>query len=115
MDEANKESYRTFLSTSRDVNEDMINYWAEKIVLKSLEINKPLKEVTILVKWITYRKWVKELYHSRNFALAKLLKEKWLNLKVYDEMYSEKETKELDFEYAESGDIEFDCFSLELK
>jgi len=50
MDEANKESYRTFLSTSRDVNEDMINYWAEKIILKALEIDKPLKDVNILVK-----------------------------------------------------------------
>ncbi len=115
MDEANKESYRKFLSTSRDVNEDMINYWAEKIILKALEINKPLKEVSILVKGITYRKWVKELYHSRNFALAKLLKEKWLNLFVYDEMYSPEELKELWFNYWKKGDIEFDCFSLELK
>jgi len=115
MDETNKESYRTFLSTSRDVNEDMINYWAEKIVLKSLEINKPLKEVSILIKWITYRSWVKELYHSRNHALAKLLKAKWLNLFVYDEMYDEGELNDLWFKSWNSGDIEFDCFSLELK
>ncbi len=115
MEEANKESYRTLLNTSRNVNEDMINYWAEKIVLKALEINKPLKEVIILVKWITYRKWVKELYHSRNLALAKLLKRKWLNLKVYDEMYNKNEIKELGFEYWEKWDIEFDCFNLELK
>ena len=115
MEEANKESYRTFLNTSRDVNEDMINYWAEKIVLKALEIDKPLKEVSILIKWITYRSWVKELYHSRNHALAKLLKTKGLNLFVYDEMYSEDEIKKLWFSYWKSGDIEFDCFSLELK
>ncbi len=115
MDEANKESYRTFLSTSRDVNEDMINYWAEKIILKALEIDKPLKDVNILVKWITYRSWVKELYHSRNHALAKLLKNKWLNLFVFDEMYSESEINELWFNYGKNGDIEFDCFSLELK
>jgi UDP-N-acetyl-D-mannosaminuronic acid dehydrogenase len=50
MEEVNKESYRTFLNTSRDVNEDMINYWAEKIILKALEINKPLSEVSILIK-----------------------------------------------------------------
>lgn len=115
MDALNKESYRTFLSISRDVNENMINYWAEKIVLKALEINKPLKEVSILVKWITYRQWVKELYHSRNHALAKLLKTKGLNLFVSDEMYSEAEINELWFNYATNSDIEFDCFSLELK
>ena len=115
MEEANKESYRTFLNTSRDVNEDMINYWAEKIILKALEINKPLSKVSILIKWITYRKWVKELYHSRNHALAKLLKSKWVNLFVFDEMYSESEINELWFNYVKSADIEFDCFSLELR
>jgi len=115
MDEINKESYRTFLSTSRDVNEYMINYWAEKIILKALEIDKPLKDISILVKWITYRSWVKELYHSRNLALAKLLKEKWLNLFVFDEMYSKSEINELWFNYKTSGDIEFDCFILKLK
>lgn len=115
MDWKNKESYRTFLSTSRDLNENMVYYWAEKIVLKALEINKPLKEVIILIKWITFRKWVKELYHSKNFALAKILKEKGLNLKIFDEMYSEEEINKLWFEYGESGDIEFDCFTLKIK
>jgi len=115
MEAKNKENYRILHQTARDVNEDMINYWAEKIILKALEINKQLKDVEILLKWITYRKWVKELYHSRNFALAKLLKEKWLNLKVYDEMFTKEEIENLWFEYGESGDIEFDCFSLELK
>jgi UDP-N-acetyl-D-mannosaminuronic acid dehydrogenase len=93
----------------------MINYWAEKIILKALEINKPLSEVSILIKWITYRKGVKELYHSRNYALAKLLKSKWVNLFVYDEMYSEEDINDLWFNYAKNADIEFDCFSLELK
>jgi UDP-N-acetyl-D-mannosaminuronic acid dehydrogenase len=93
----------------------MINYWSEKIILKALEVNKPLNEVSILIEWITYRKWVKELYHSRNFALAKLLKEKWLNLLVSDEMYNESELKDLWFNFWKKGDIEFDCFSLEIK
>lgn len=114
MEAKNKESYRTLLNTSRDVNEDMINYWSEKIVLKALEINKPLKEVSILIKGITYRKWVKELYHSRNFALAKLLKEKWLKLFIFDEMYSEDEINNLWFQYWKNGDIEFNCFSLKI-
>ena len=115
MDETNKESYRTFLSTSRDVNEDMINYWADKIILKALEIKKPLSEISILIKWITYRSGVKELYHSRNHALAKLLKTKGLNIFVFDEMYNENEINELWFNYKKSGDIEFDCFTLKLK
>jgi len=110
-----KEQNRVLHQTARDVNEDMINYWAEKIILKALEIDKPLKDIEILIKWITYRKWVKELYHSRNYVLAKLLKEKWLNLKVYDEMFSKEEIEKLGFEYGESGDIEFDCFSLEIR
>lgn len=115
MEAENKESYRTLLNASRDVNEDMINYWAEKIILKALEIDKPLKDVSILVKWITYRQWVKELYHSRNLALANLLKEKWLNLLVNDPMFSETELKELWFNSWNKGDIEFDCFNLKIK
>ncbi len=115
MEAKNKENYRILHQIARDVNEDMINYWAEKIILKALEVNKPLKDVEILIKWITYRKWVKELYHSRNLALAKLLKEKWLNIKVYDEMFSKEEIENLGFEYGEKGDVEFDCFKLELK
>jgi hypothetical protein len=50
MNEINKESYRTLLSSSREVNEDMINYWSEKIILKALEVNKPLNEVSILIE-----------------------------------------------------------------
>jgi len=115
MESLNKDSYKTLLSTSRLINEDMINYWSWKIILKALEIKKPLKDVKVLVKWITYRSWAKETYHSRNLALAKLLKEKWLNLFVFDEMYSEDEINKLWFNYWISGDIEFDCFSLELK
>jgi len=115
MEAKNKENYRILSQTARDVNEDMINYWAEKIILKALEVDKPLKDVVILIKWITYRKWVKELYHSRNLALAKLLKEKWLNLKVYDEMFTKEEIENLGFEYGEKGDVEFDCFRLELR
>ncbi len=114
MEAKNKEDYRVLMQTARDINEDMINYWAEKIILKALKVNKPLKEIEILVKWITYRPWVKELYHSRNYALAKLLKQKWLKVKVYDEMFSKEEIENLGFEYGESWDIEFDCFRLEL-
>lgn len=115
MEEAGKKSYRTLLNTSRDVNEKMINYWAEKIILKALEVDKPLKDVTILLRWITYRQGVKELYHSKNFALAKLIKEKWLNILINDEMYSESELKELWFNSWNSSDIVFDCFSLEFR
>ena len=115
MEAKNKENYRILHQTARDVNEDMINYWVEKIILAAMKVNKPLKDVEILIKWITYRKWVKELYHSRNLALANLLKEKWLKVKVYDEMFSKEEIETLGFEYGEKGDIEFDCFRLEIK
>jgi UDP-N-acetyl-D-mannosaminuronic acid dehydrogenase len=50
MEAKNKENYRILHQTARDVNEDMINYWAEKIILKALEVNKPLKDVEILIK-----------------------------------------------------------------
>ncbi len=114
MEAKNKEGYRVLMQTARDINEDMVNWRAEKIVLKALEVSKPLKDVEILIKGITYRPWVKELYHSRSLALAKLLKEKWLKVKVYDEMFSPQEIEELGFEYGEKGEVEFNSFRLEI-
>jgi UDP-N-acetyl-D-mannosaminuronic acid dehydrogenase len=104
------------LRTSREVNDEMINYWAEKIVLECMRINKPLNEVKICVKGVTFRQGVKELYHSRNLALAKLLLEKGLNAFVYDELFSTEEVEEMGLRYLEpeKADLVFDCFELKI-
>jgi len=56
-----------------------------------MRVKKPLNEVKICVKGITFRSGVKELYHSRNLTLAKLLVEKGLDVYVYDELFTEGE------------------------
>lgn len=114
MEKREKFGYARLLRTSRELNDEMINYWAEKIVLECMKINKPLNEVKICVKGITFREGVKELYNSRNLALAKLLIEKGLNVYVYDELFRKEEIEKMGLRFieVEKADIVFDCFKL---
>jgi UDP-N-acetyl-D-mannosaminuronic acid dehydrogenase len=92
----------------------MIDRWAEEIILESLKINKPLMDIKICIKGITYRQGAKEFYHSRNLALAKLLLKKGLNAYAWDELKSKEEVegKELRRIDPKEADVVFDCFSL---
>ena len=117
MERREKFSYTRLLRTAREVNNEMVNYWAEKIVLECMRINKPLNEVKICIKWITFREGVKELYHSRNLVLAKILMEKGLDVYVYDEMFSREEIKAIGLRFIEpkDADLIFDCFELKIE
>jgi UDP-N-acetyl-D-mannosaminuronic acid dehydrogenase len=114
MEKRGKFNYVKLLRISRELNDEMINYWAERIVLECMKINKPLKDVKICIKGITFRKGVKELYHSRNLALAKFLMEKGLNIFVYDEMFNKEEIEKLGLRWIkpEDADVVFDAFKL---
>jgi len=104
------------LRVAREINDEMIDYWAERIVMECMKVGKPLNEVKICVKGITFRKGVKELYHSRNLALAKYLVEKGMDVGVYDEMFSAEEVDKLGMRWMEpdKADVVFDCFGLTL-
>ena len=54
------------LRTTREVNDRIVQYWAEKIILDCLQLDKSLKDVRICLKGITYREGVKGFYHSGN-------------------------------------------------
>jgi len=73
--------------------------------------------VKICIRGITFREGVKELYHSRNLALVRLLMEKGLDVFVYDDLYSREEVGEMGLRYLEpeDADLVFDCFRLTLK
>jgi len=104
------------LRNGRELNDGMIDYWTEKIVLASLKLNKPLKDVKICVLGITYRQGVKEFYHSRNLALAKLLMEKGLNAYAWDELMSKEEIEGKGLRWIDpnEADLTFDCFTLKI-
>jgi len=112
MERLEKFSHSRLLRVSREVNDEMINYWAEKIIAGCMRVEKPLNEVKICVKGITFRSGVKELYHSRNLALAKFLMEKGLNVYVYDEMFTEEEIFGMGLRFIEPdcADLVFDGF-----
>jgi UDP-N-acetyl-D-mannosaminuronic acid dehydrogenase len=105
------------LHTSRLVNDEMIQYWAEKILLECMKFDKPLSLVKICIKGITFREGVKEFYHSRNLALANLLREKGLDAYVYDPLLSREDVEKKGLCYIEpkDADLLFDPFSLQFE
>jgi len=117
MEKREKFDHARLLMTSREVNDEMIQYWAERILLDCLKVNKPLREVKICIRGITYRKGVKEFYHSRNLALARLLMEKGLDTYVYDDLQSIEELKAKGFRQIrpEDADIVFDPFDVKFE
>jgi UDP-N-acetyl-D-mannosaminuronic acid dehydrogenase len=117
MEKEEKFDHIRLLRTAREINDGMIERWAEKIVLEALKIDKPLKDVKICIKGLTYRQGVKEFYHSRNLALAQLLSKKGLNAYAWDELMSkmEVEGKGIAWIDPKDADLTFDCFSLKLE
>jgi UDP-N-acetyl-D-mannosaminuronic acid dehydrogenase len=105
------------LKTSREVNDEMILYWAEKILLQCLKMNKPLSSIKICIKGITFRAGVREFYHSRNLALARLLLEKGLDAYVFDPLLDEREVAKKGLRYLnpDQADLLFDPFRLEFE
>ena len=77
-----KFGYTRLLRTARELNDEMIEYWAERISVECLKMDMPLSEVKICIRGITFREGVKELYHSRNLALVRLLMSKGLDVYV---------------------------------
>ncbi|MDF0591415.1 nucleotide sugar dehydrogenase [Candidatus Methanocrinis natronophilus] len=114
MEKREKFGFVELQRCSRKINDEMVGYWAERIVLKALKIDRPLSQIKICLRGITYRKGVKELYHSRNLALARVLARKGLQVGVYDELFSEEEIESLSLRFMdpEDADVVFDCFEL---
>lgn len=114
MERKEKYDLVRLLRASREINDEMISYWVEEIVRKCLQINKPLNEIKICIKGITFREGVKEVYHSRNLALVRELMEKGLDVYVWDEMFTKEEIEKMSLRYLqpEEADLVFDCFRL---
>ena len=102
------------LCVSRQVNDEMIRYWAERILRECMKINKPLFSIKICIKGITFRAGVKEFYHSRNLGLARLLAEKGLDVYIADPLLTRDEVigKGLRYIKPEESDLIFDPFEL---
>jgi len=102
------------LRAARELNDEMIQYWEERIILGCLKIDKPLKDVRICLTGISYRDGVKGHYHSRNLALAELLMEKGLNVSVWDELFSKIEIEGLGLKGLDpkDADLVFNCFDM---
>jgi UDP-N-acetyl-D-mannosaminuronic acid dehydrogenase len=117
MEKKGKYDHSNLLRTSREINDQMKEYWVEKIISKCLLLDKSLREIRICIKGITYREGVKELINSINLALVKLLMKKGLNTYVYDEMFTKEEIEDMGLMFIEpkDADIVFDSFNLVIK
>lgn len=112
-----KYEYGNLLRISREINDQMMNFWIDKIILECLKIDKPLKDIKICVKGITYREKIKELINSKNLSLVKTLNKKGLNVYAYDDLYNREEIDEIGLKFIEpeNADIVFDCFKLTIE
>ena len=117
MEKREKFSYTRLLRTAREQNDEMVEYWAEKIILECLRIDKPLNELKICIEGITFRAGVKELHHSRNLALANLLRKKGLNVFVHDELFRREELEQMGLRWIkpDEADLVFNCFELKMR
>ena len=105
------------LRTSREINDEMIEFWAKKIIQEGEKLKKPNSRVRVCVNGISYRKGVKELHHSRNLALVKLLADKGVDVFVYDELFTKDEVLKLGLKWGnpEEADLLFEPFKLVLR
>jgi len=117
MEKRGKHINTVLLRSSYMVNEEMPKFWAEKIVMECMKIQKQLNAVKICVTGVTFRKGVNSLTNSKNLELVKLLMKKGLNVSVYDELLSEKDIEQLGLKFGrpEDAEIVFDPFTLELE
>ncbi len=114
MEKRDKLSHSQLLKSARLINDEMASYWANRIVLECRRIDKPLNEVQICLQGISFRKGVKELFHSRNMLIATLLMAQGLNVFVYDELFTANEVEEIGLNWIEprEADLIFDCYGL---
>jgi len=116
MEKRKKPDFTIMLQSSHGVNDGMIDYWIQRIIVYCKEVKKPLPHVKICIKGISFRKGVKSVHKSRNLALARLLKEKGLNVYVYDELFTRDEIEQMNLSFStpDMVDVVFDPFTLEL-
>jgi len=114
MEKMGKKNKSQLLYDSHLINDGMIEYWRDKIVDTCMRLKKPLKEIKICVKGITFRDNVKNLSRSRNLALVRLLTEIGLDVYVFDKMFSKEELKNIGLNYLspDDADVVFDPFKL---
>jgi UDP-N-acetyl-D-mannosaminuronic acid dehydrogenase len=114
MERRERFDHAQLLRSSREINDQMVQYWAQRILLAALKVDKPLAQVRICINGITFRPGVKELHHSRNLALARLLGEKGLDVFAFDPLLSEEEMRKLGLQWIrpEEADLVFDSFRL---
>jgi len=116
MERRNKKDTSLLLQLSHRINDEMVDFWVQRIITYCKNIKKPLKQVKICVKGITFRKGVKSLYRSRNLALVKLLKEKGLDVYIYDDLFTYNEIEQMNLKFAspDKVDVIFNPFTLKL-
>jgi UDP-N-acetyl-D-mannosaminuronic acid dehydrogenase len=114
MERGEKFDDARLLRTSRELNDEMIEFWAEKIMLNCLKIDKPIKDIAICISGLAYRRGVKEIHHSRNLALARHLVKKGLKVYACDELLEKVGVEKLGLIYLEpeKADLVFDTSEL---
>ncbi|MDD5022722.1 MAG: nucleotide sugar dehydrogenase [Candidatus ainarchaeum sp.] len=109
----NKRDFIELSKTGRKINDKMIDFWAEKIIEKAKKLGKPINEIKICIKGLSYRKGVKETAYTRSIPLIRKLESLGVDVYAYDELYSKEEIEKMNLKYSnpEECDLVFDCFN----
>jgi len=116
MEEQGKKECTKVLQASYHVNDEMIQYWADRIITRCQTLEIPLEQVTICIQGISFRKGIKNTYYSRNLALARLLMKKGMHVVIEDPLFSAQEIQKLGLTEgsSENADVIFNPFELQL-
>lgn len=87
------------LKISRKINDSMSSHVIELVKEAFEENKKSLAKANILILGIAYRNGVKETRKSPGIKIAQELKEKNVNVFVYDPLFDKKEVKSLGLKY----------------
>jgi len=113
FEEIGKSDFVKLIKTGRFVNDAMVDFWVDIIAKKVKKLDKPINEVKVCIKGISYRPGVKEVAYSRSIALIKKLEGLDVQVFAWDELYSKEEIEKMGLKYSDLDgcDIVFDVFA----
>ncbi len=114
MEKRNKKNDSLLLKTSTQVNDSMVEYWAERIIEQCKTIDRPLQNVKVCINGISFRKGVKSMYYSRNIELIRSLEQKGVDVYAFDPLFGKHEIEEQNIRFIQptEADVVFDAFQL---
>ncbi|MBI2079578.1 nucleotide sugar dehydrogenase [Candidatus Micrarchaeota archaeon] len=106
-DAKGKKTHVKTIRAAREVNDEMVLYWKDGIITELKRSGVRLNKLRICIYGLTYRKGVKELYHTRSIPLITELQKEGLNVFGFDDLLSKGEVEGLGLRFSRPEDCDF--------